>query len=132
MNKTNACLCHETPLASCCPGLGPCLGTVAGQGLSGTTLGRRKDGLGTLSGISREVRSSLNPEMGQARAASLADRMEMLLNLKVAGIGAPHLPDCAPRPLLKPGPPGTITYMGPPSLFTSSHQVPSVYSSQQF
>ena len=74
----------------------------------------------------REVRSSLDPEMGQARAAILADRMKVLLNLEVARTGAPHLPDWAPRPLLKPGPPGTITYLGPPSLFTSSHQIRSV------
>lgn len=29
------------------------------------------------------------------------------------------------------GPPGTFTYLGPPSLFTSMHQVRSVQSSQQ-
>lgn len=46
----------------------------------------------------REVRSSLDPEMGQARAAILADRMKLLLNLEVAGTGAPHLPDWAPPP----------------------------------
>ena len=90
-------------------------------------LGKEEERPGdTESGISQEMRSSLDPEMGQARAASLVDRMEILLNLEVAGIGAPHLPDCAPRPLLKPGSPGTITYLGPPSLFTSSHQIRSV------
>lgn len=52
----------------------------------------------TESGISREMRSSLDPEMGQARAASLVDRMEMPLNLEVAGIGAPHCLIVPPAP----------------------------------
>lgn len=80
-------------------GFGALLGDCCRAGVVWDDPGKEEGWPGdTESGISREVRSSLNPEMGQARAASLADRMEMLLNLKVAGIGAPHLPDCAPPP----------------------------------
>ena len=80
MNKTNACLCHEAPLASCAPARGPGVGALAGQGLSGTPLllGRKRDGPGSRGEASRshppggQGGSPLNLEVGTPRTVSPA------------------------------------------------------------
>ena len=80
VNKTNACLCHEAPLASCAPARGPGVGALAGQGLSGTPLllGRKRDGPGSRGEASRshppggQGGSPLNLEVGTPRTVSPA------------------------------------------------------------
>lgn len=76
MNKTNACLCHEAPLASCSLGLG----AVAGQRLFWDHLEKTEGWPGDIKvGISGSEALWVQKWGEQAGAASLADRMEMLL-----------------------------------------------------
>lgn len=71
--------------------------------------------------------TALDPEGRRAGATRLAGRVAVLLIWKLARPGPPHLLDCTPASV--PGPPGTFTHLGPPSLFPSVHQVLSGQSS---